>query len=211
MSGGAFVGRNSGRRGGRHEGATPATRTFDQEQSSRRRMWPVCGSQIGNVGWVEVRLGFWVSARVRGGGSPADDRSRTPRSTTRKCGILQATRAPTLKTSLTPVDGEKILWELGTMKPILGRLGLVAAIIVSLAACSGDSGSGSSPTGPSSPLTAVITVGFAGCSGCGIHEASVLLDDVEVIRKTCPFTSGCALSNWITCCSPRALHEDNTL
>ena len=50
VSGGGFVGRNSGRRGGRHEVRPPATRTFDQEQSSRSRMWPVCGSQIGNVG-----------------------------------------------------------------------------------------------------------------------------------------------------------------
>ena len=31
-------------------GATPTTRTFNQAQSSRCGMWPVCGSQIGNVG-----------------------------------------------------------------------------------------------------------------------------------------------------------------
>ena len=75
------------------------------------------------------------------------------------------------------------------MKPILGRLGLVAAIIVSLAACSGDSGSGSSPTGPSSPLTAVITVGFAGDVPSAVETQRRLGDDYATISDESPSPS----------------------
>ena len=48
---------------------TPATRTFDQEQSSKCRMWPVCGSQIRNVGskrrcCMNTRCGWGGVART---------------------------------------------------------------------------------------------------------------------------------------------------
>ena len=54
MGSGGFGVRNSGRRGRAAVAGVmrcgPATRTFEQDRASGCRMWPIFGSQIGNVG-----------------------------------------------------------------------------------------------------------------------------------------------------------------